>query len=109
MEFELSQLQMIVAALTAWAMDLIPPLKKWWDANLNSKQKQGAMIAFMFLLAVGGALYQCYGKEGICPADGWSDYIVQTGYYFIVNLVVSAGSHMSVRYVSDPKEARGEE
>ena len=102
MEFELSQLQMIVAAIIAWTMDLIPPLKRWWDARLNSKQKQACMIGLMFLLAVGGALWNCYGNGqagGVCPADGWTNYIVQIGYYFIINLVVNTGSHLAIKYV----------
>jgi len=105
MEFDVSQLQLVVAALVAYALDLLPGAKTWWDTKFNSQQKQFAMLILMFLIAVGGALYACYGRNGVCPLN-WADFVVNTFVQFVVNTIVNVGSHMTVRYIPQSKEIR---
>jgi len=105
MEFDVSQLQLVVAALVAYALDLIPGAKAWWDTKFNSQQKQFAMLILMFLIAVGGALYACYGRNGVCPLN-WVDFIINTFVQFVINTIVNVGSHLTVRYLPQEEADR---
>ena len=100
---EFSEMQMLVAALLAYALDLIPGAKAWWDAKMNPKQKQVTILVLMLVITLSGAAYRCFGSEGFCPVN-WLDFIVETTIQFILNTVVATGAHLSVRYLPSPKE-----
>lgn len=96
MENQTLGIEQVIVAFVAFGLDAFPRVNTWWE-QFNEKQKQILIMFFVFIVTLSAAGYNCY-QGGFCPAD-WVDFIVTTAVTFIVNLVISQGTHFGSRYL----------
>lgn len=93
--------EVLAPAIIAALLELIPPLKGWWD-KFNPRQKQFIMVLLMFLLTLLSVGYSCY-RTNVCPED-FPDYAVNTAVTFIVMLVLNQGTYAGInRLIKQPE------
>lgn len=91
--------QIVAMALISFALELIPPLKRWWDSVFNSAQKQFVIALVVLLLAVGQMAYGCAFNQ-TCPAD-YAKAGVDLVIAVLAGLLTSAGAYKSTNYIGE--------
>ena len=61
------EISLIASGLVAFALELIPFLKRPWD-KLNGVQKQAIIAVIVILVSLGAIWYECRYNAS-CPAD----------------------------------------
>lgn len=97
MEMEqLLAINMVAAGLVAWFLELVPPVKKYWD-RLNPRQKQGINLLIVAAIVIGTAAYNCFYTGEFCPAGDFLDWTLRILATIILSLGVNQGAHRGVK------------
>ena len=66
-EMTAQQISLLASGILAFALELIPPIKRYWD-KFNGVQKQAVIALIVVIVSLGSIWYECRYNAS-CPAD----------------------------------------
>ena len=92
------QISLFASGLVAFALELIPPLKRDWD-RLNSVQKQALIAGIVVIISLIAMWYTCR-YDGQCPADA-ERAVIDMAFNIFVGLVGAQGAYKTSNYIGE--------
>lgn len=87
------------AAIVAVLIELLPPLKVWWDERFNAAQKQVVIALVVVVISLLTAMYKCR-YNGICP-ESTDKFVVDTLILAFASFAGAVVGHGSTNKIGD--------